>query len=137
MGIGASNYPQKIKTMNENIFSSGMLLKGSTKTGADLSTTSERLCNTCRNYKGKLNCRLIDKIKNPDHPYCSWWKERLDKKMETKICSDCKEIKTIDKFYKYKSSPDGHQSKCIDCAIRYERERQGNNYENKTNSKSM
>ena len=72
MGIGASNYPQKIKTMNENIFSGGMLLKGSTKTGADLSTTSERLCSTCGNYKGKLKCRLIGKIKNPDYPYCSW-----------------------------------------------------------------
>ena len=99
--------------------------------------SEERLCSTCGNDLGKNKCRLIGKIKNPNYPYCSWWKERLDKKMETKICSNCKEIKTIDKFYKYKSSPDGHQSRCINCAIRYERERQGNNNENKTNTKSL
>ena len=99
--------------------------------------SEERLCSTCGNYKGKLKCRLLGKIKNPNYPYCSWWKEKLDKKMETKICSDCKEIKTIDKFYKYKSSPDGHQSRCINCAIRYERERQGNGNGNKRDYRSL
>ena len=34
----------------------------------------ERLCSTCGNYKGKLNCWILGKIKNPDCIYCSWWK---------------------------------------------------------------
>jgi len=101
------------------------------------SKEEERLCSTCGNYKGKLNCRILGKIKVPDYPYCSWWKERLDKKMETKICSDCKEIKTIDKFYKSKANPDGHQSKCIDCAIKYERKKQGNSNESKRDYRGM
>ncbi len=36
--------------------------------------SEERLCSTCGNYKGKLECRLIGKIKNPDCIYCSWYK---------------------------------------------------------------
>ena len=113
---------------DSNIFASP---KGRKQMGSNLSKEQERLCSTCGNYEGKLNCQLIGKIKNPNCIYCSWWKERLDKKMETKICSDCKEIKTINKFYKSKANPDGHQSKCIDCAIEYERERQKNNKETK------
>jgi len=70
-------------TMNEikfdtNIFANGMHLKGNTKTGVDPRTTSERICNTCRNYKGKLKCRILGKIKDPDCIYCSWYKKEED-----------------------------------------------------------
>lgn len=81
--------------MNENIFSGGIFQRGSIRTGANLSTTSERLCSTCINYNKKnnilmdfnidkirntgfkkLSCRLIGKIKNPNCIFCSWYKKK-------------------------------------------------------------
>ena len=62
--------------MESNIFSGGMKLKGSTKMSANLDVKEERLCSTCGNYKGKLNCWILGKIKNPDCIYCSWYKEK-------------------------------------------------------------
>ena len=62
---------------NSNIFSGGMLLKGGTKISADLSIREERLCSTCKNYKGNLNCRVLGKIKNPDTViHCSFYKDK-------------------------------------------------------------
>jgi len=104
---------------SSNIFSGGMLLKGSTKMDSTLIIEQERLCNTCKNYKGSLNCRVLGKIKNPDTAiHCSWWKEKSSKP-KTKRCSYCGELKTIDKFYRNKANPDGHQGKCIKCALIY------------------
>lgn len=62
---------------DSNLFTNGMHLRGSTKTGANLSTTSERICNICGNYLGRLNCRILGKIKNPDTViHCSWWEDK-------------------------------------------------------------
>ena len=39
----------------------------------------ERLCRKCSNFReGKMGlyCRVLGKIKLPDHPYCSWYKEK-------------------------------------------------------------
>jgi len=40
---------------------------------------NKRLCGNCSNYrKGKkgITCKILGKIKYPDHPYCSWYKEK-------------------------------------------------------------
>ena len=98
------------------------------------SERNERLCSTCGNYESKLKCRLIGKIKNPDCIYCSWWKEKFEKIIKTKRCSECGRVKPINKFYKDKSSSDGHQYKCSKCAIEYARNWQN---KNKTNYRSL
>jgi len=62
---------------SSNIFSGGMLLKGSTKMDSNLSIEQERLCSTCKNYKGNLNCRVLGKIKNPDTViHCGFYKDK-------------------------------------------------------------
>ena len=70
-----------MKAMNEikfdsNMFINGMHLMGSIKMSANLNTETERkrICNICRNYLGRLNCRILGKIKDPDCIYCSWHK---------------------------------------------------------------
>lgn len=35
----------------------------------------KRLCSTCGNYKGKLKCQILGKIKNPNCIFCSWYKD--------------------------------------------------------------
>jgi len=59
---------------DSNMFINGMHLMCSTKTGTNLIKEEERLCDTCENYKGKLKCRILGKIKNPNCSDCSWWK---------------------------------------------------------------
>lgn len=59
---------------DSNIFSGGMLLKGSTKTGVNLSAKQERLCSTCGRYKDR-KCKYLGKIKYPNRIYCSWYEE--------------------------------------------------------------
>lgn len=44
-------------------------------TGRFATKEQERSCSTCGNYIGKLNCRILGKIKNPNCIYCSWWEE--------------------------------------------------------------
>ncbi|GAJ21465.1 unnamed protein product [marine sediment metagenome] len=52
---------------------------------------SGKLCNTCGNYLGRLNCRILGKIKNPDTViHCSWWKKKEE------------EVKTIRGYRKIK-----------------------------------
>ena len=62
---------------DSNIFSGGMLLKGSTKMSANLDAKLERLCSTCGNDLGKNKCKVLGKIKNPNDIHCSFWKEKL------------------------------------------------------------
>ncbi len=65
---------------DSNLFANGMHLRGSTKTGVDLRTTSERICNTCGRYRDK-KCKYLGKIKYPDTViYCSWWKYKEEVK---------------------------------------------------------
>ena len=65
---------------DSNIFANGMHLRGSTKTGVDLRTTSERICSTCGRYRDK-KCKYLGKIKNPDTViYCSWWEDKEEVK---------------------------------------------------------
>jgi len=67
--------------LSQNIFSKGIHLKGNHRMSANLGNTEEeRVCSTCGNYKGKLKCRLIGKIKNPNCSDCSWWKVEKDNK---------------------------------------------------------
>lgn len=54
--------------------------KGRKQMDSNLSKEQERLCSTCGNYEGKLKCRVIGKIKNPDCIYCSWWKNKVEVK---------------------------------------------------------
>jgi len=62
--------------METNIFSGGMLLKGSKKMDSTLIIEQERLCSTCKNYNG-LNCRVLGKIKNPDTVTdCGFYKDK-------------------------------------------------------------
>lgn len=129
---------EEMEKFNSNIFSGGIMLKSRTQIGSKILKEKERLCSPCGNYNRKdnihrkptddiicntdtkkLNCRLIGKIKNPNCIFCSWWKEKLEEKVKTKRCSVCGEVKPIETFYKDKSSNDGHQYKCSDCAIRY------------------
>jgi len=42
------------------------------------------------------------------------------KEMSTKVCSKCKEVKTLDRFSKDKSKKDGCQTKCKACAKEYD-----------------
>jgi len=60
---------------SDDIFSGGLLLKGSRQMGSNLSTEKERLCSNCKDYIGKLNCRYLGKIKVPNVICCSFWKE--------------------------------------------------------------
>jgi len=76
--------------LSQNIFSKGMHLSGSHRLSADLGNTEERLCINCKDYKGKLRCRTLGKIKNPDHPYCSWYK---DKKVKLNNVREYRSIK--------------------------------------------
>ena len=42
----------------------------------------KRLCRNCANFKEskkKLTCKILGKIKFPDHPYCSWYKGKEEK----------------------------------------------------------
>ena len=41
-------------------------------------SVDRRLCSTCENYKGKLKCKVLGKIKNPNEIDCSWWKEKIN-----------------------------------------------------------
>jgi len=112
---------------DSNIFVSP---KGRKQIGTNLFKEQERLCRTCGNYnKDELSCPHLGKIKNPNCISCSWWKEKFEKVIKTKRCSKCGELKPIDKFYKDKSSNDGHQYKCSRCAIEYGKEWQKNNKE--------
>jgi hypothetical protein len=39
----------------------------------------KRLCRKCSNFresKKELICKILGDIKLPDHPYCSWYKEK-------------------------------------------------------------
>ena len=48
----------------------------------------KRLCKNCSNFregKKKLTCRILGgEIKFPDHPHCSWYKEKKDKNLKSK-----------------------------------------------------
>ncbi|MBA7583767.1 hypothetical protein ES708_25717 [subsurface metagenome] len=74
---------------DSNIFANGMHLRGSTKTGVDLRTTSERVCNTCGRYRDK-KCKYLGKIKYPDRVYCSWY---IDDEAEVKTIRGYRRIK--------------------------------------------
>ena len=112
----------------DDIFSNGLYLKGSTRFTADLSIEEKRPCSTCLNYLGKNKCSsLKGKILNPDTPCCSWYKPKHIKRYITKRCSVCGKVKSINKFYKDKSVPDGRQYKCCMCALEYGKEYQRNN----------
>ena len=90
--------------------------------------TNHRTCDTCLEYnKPKKNmCIPVGKIKNPSAIDCSWWKEKFEKTIKTKKCSVCGKRKSIEKFYKAKSTDDGYQYKCIICAREYGKEYQRN-----------
>jgi len=47
-------------------------------TGRKNTSADRRLCSTCENYKGKLKCKVLGKIKNPNEIDCSWWKEKIN-----------------------------------------------------------
>ena len=47
-------------------------------TGRKNTSVDRRLCSTCENYKGKLKCKVLGKIKNPNEIDCSWWKEKIN-----------------------------------------------------------
>lgn len=74
----------------DDIFSNGSYLIGSTQFSANLSIEEKRICGTCKHELSKFRCSSIGKIKNPDNPYCSWWK---DKKLNLKIVRGYRKIK--------------------------------------------
>jgi len=77
----------KLKFEANLVFNSGYLLKGRKQMGMNLAKRKkERICSTCRHYRGRLICKHFGKIKNPDCIYCSWWddKEEIDKELQTK-----------------------------------------------------
>jgi len=44
----------------------------------------KRLCRNCSNFregKKKLTCKVLGEIKFPDHPHCSWYKEKKAKRV--------------------------------------------------------
>jgi len=122
----------------EDIFNDRFIMLKTIPMEANITMKSEeqRLCSTCKYELTKFKCSSIGKIKFPDSPYCSWWKEKSSKP-KTKRCSYCGELKTIDKFYRNKANPDGHQGKCIKCALIYGTEYQRKNNENNTTTKIL
>jgi len=49
--------------------------------------------------------------------------------LQTKKCSKCGKIKSIDEFYKREGNRDGYNGKCKTCIIEYDKIRYRNNYE--------
>src|SRR4030042_3331223 len=98
---------------SQNIFAHGMCLRGSTVMEADLSTFKKRLCSTCKNEVSKNNCKLLGEIKESDSWYCSWWREKTNRKIKTKRCSACGEVKPISQFYKNETLLGGYQYNCM------------------------
>jgi hypothetical protein len=45
--------------------------------------------------------------------------------METKICTGCLTVRTVDQFYPAPANPDGRASRCIRCALIASREPTG------------
>ena len=76
--------------LSQNIFSKSMHLKGSTKMDSSLSIEEQRLCSTCKYELTKFKCSSIGKIKFPDSPYCSWWR---DKKVKLNNMRDYRSLK--------------------------------------------
>jgi len=109
-----------------NIFASP---KGRKQIGINLiKEKKERVCSTCRHYRGRLICKHFGKIKNPDCIYCSWWKdkEEVNKKLQTKKCGECEKSKHISEFYKdKKNGKNGCRDIFKNCLIKYQKKYYG------------
>ena len=62
----------------EDIFNGRFIMYKTTPLEGIYRTTkiSNRKCSTCKYEISKFKCSFIGKIKYPDNPYCSWWKEK-------------------------------------------------------------
>jgi hypothetical protein len=72
-------------------------------------------------YKGQTNYLGIVKMLKMNNIYLK--RQTFDIRMETKSCSKCKEIKSVDMFLKHKTSKSGYAYQCKECQIEAQRKR--------------